>query len=337
MLPQEDLLKDKSYTETKKYKRGTNMDSTYEGLKNTAKKAIDLKGLFESWYEAQKMCKEEKLIANLNKTNISLESFCIDGEIIIDEWNSKSKDSENQPKVLYILREENGSHSDEYDEDDNRIIGHFYKNKDDFWIKEQLCGTKTAKYEKLPPLIKKLVNVQYILEQMKTVDDSENYFRFDDESCKVNIGHMAFMNLNKLGGDSSVHWPTFKAYISCFKELIKREIEILNPDIIVCCGTYGTLKLEVYEDKDMQERETYKIKDKNCIIYNLPHPAARGIKIVEYGKKEILNPKNDIDVVLKEKIKEKLKAIKKRIDNNDEKFSIDVLRNLLEDLEGYGE
>lgn len=87
----------------------------------------------------------------------------------------------------------------------------------------------------------------------------------------------------------------------------------------------------------MQEREEYKIKDKNCIIYNLPHPAARGIKIVEYGKKEILNPKDNIDVVSKEKIKEKLEAIKKRIGNNDEKFSIDMLRNLLEDLEGYVE
>lgn len=46
------------------------------------------------------------------------------------------------------------------------------------------------------------------------------------------------MNINKRGGSSSTDFKELNKYAEKYKEFIKREIEIINPDYIICCGSY---------------------------------------------------------------------------------------------------
>lgn len=48
------------------------------------------------------------------------------------------------------------------------------------------------------------------------------------------LRYVAFMNINKRGGFTSC--PGLDAYVKKYKDLIDREIRIISPDIIVCCG-----------------------------------------------------------------------------------------------------
>lgn len=47
--------------------------------------------------------------------------------------------------------------------------------------------------------------------------------------------YVAFMNINKRGGFTECE-TDLDDYVEKYKDLIDREIKIISPDIIVCCG-----------------------------------------------------------------------------------------------------
>lgn len=51
------------------------------------------------------------------------------------------------------------------------------------------------------------------------------------------LRYVAFMNINKRGGFTSCQPGRLAAYAKKYKDLIDREIRIISPDIIVCCGS----------------------------------------------------------------------------------------------------
>lgn len=79
------------------------------------------------------------------------------------------------------------------------------------------------------------------------------------------IGKIAFTNVNKVRGDNRSKKEYFKlSEEPLVKELIKKEIEIINPKIIVCCGT---------------ARPTFPLPDSfSGNLYIMPHPGARKSK-----------------------------------------------------------
>ena len=96
------------------------------------------------------------------------------------------------------------------------------------------------------------------------------------------------MNINKRGGASSADLIKLNDYAEKYKQYIKREIEIINPDYIVCCGTYWQIIDHVYDYwKSEEEWENAKKSDPDIDIYyklninrkivpaiNVYHPAA---------------------------------------------------------------
>ena len=48
--------------------------------------------------------------------------------------------------------------------------------------------------------------------------------------------YVAFMNINKRGGFTECE-TDLDAYVEKYEDLIDREIKIISPDIIVCCGS----------------------------------------------------------------------------------------------------
>ena len=51
------------------------------------------------------------------------------------------------------------------------------------------------------------------------------------------LRYVAFMNINKRGGFTECKTKLLRDYAQNYKDLIDREIKIISPDIIVCCGS----------------------------------------------------------------------------------------------------
>lgn len=280
----------------------------------------DLQDLFRVWYQEQKAIDMNGVLGkNVKKRGISLDSFCVDG-VINDKvyWDNNKKDK----RILFILREENGSHVTAKDEEDNIIIGEG-PERENFWVKDQFreCGDNNKRDARLPVMLKKLINVRLLIDAVDTKKGLN-----EESTCAELMETTAFMNINKMGGYSSVHWPTLIAYAEEFSAQIKKEIEILSPDIVVCCGTYWLLKEKVltkdkWEESDREFVSYLTLNDKAMKVYDLPHTARRGIKVMEYGRQEIISENNaDHDTENQEidTIKKKIKDYIDSADNNPE-------------------
>ena len=76
------------------------------------------------------------------------------------------------------------------------------------------------------------------------------------------LGQWAFTNLNKVRGRESSgkeYWTLANADIS--GQLLRAELDILQPKIVVCCGTSVVFHAHV--------------KSFSGVVINMPHPAAR--------------------------------------------------------------
>ena len=87
------------------------------------------------------------------------------------------------------------------------------------------------------------------------------------------------INLKKTGGGhTSVDKEISKAALEN-EEIIKKQIELYNPDIIICCGTAGNFVNSILDPKEinwtMTQRGVEYIKDKGKTILSFAHPEAR--------------------------------------------------------------
>jgi len=146
--------------------------------------------------------------------------------------NEKSYNEASPKKVLYILQE---SHTPV---DDEEYLSCY------FWIRNRIHMGKRDR-----PVIARIQKMHNII------------MGKDDADLKA----AAYMNVNKNGSkkelDGRLNESQFVKYAMHFSQFIKREIEILNPDYIVCCGneTYDAIKSMVGDNK---------------ILLNMIHPSA---------------------------------------------------------------
>lgn len=76
------------------------------------------------------------------------------------------------------------------------------------------------------------------------------------------IGTLAFTNMNKVrGGSQSADSYWSLAYAPISGELLRKELEIIQPKVIVCCGTHREFLCHV--------------PDFNGVVIHMPHPGAR--------------------------------------------------------------
>lgn len=195
-----------------------------------------------------------------------MDSFTVDGAVDAQKWESNEG-----KRVLFILKEANGSNS--------VINGKIDDNS--FWFKDCICDNNNRMSK---PMFKRIATLyKFVLGE--NVKDCQRHEWDQDNKKELRdiLKNVAYMNINKKGGDKKTNMTKLNQYAKEYREEIKQEIEILNPDYIVCGGTYWQIVDSVLgEFKRLKENDRwseennfcirYELPDKKCQIYNCWHP-----------------------------------------------------------------
>jgi len=83
---------------------------------------------------------------------------------------------------------------------------------------------------------------------------------------------VAYINMRKTAGGSSTNKKSFDAHVKDYAPYIKRQIELIEPDVIVLGGTFKSVKKHIFPQ---MEHVCKRIHRHNKIIFiNAFHPAA---------------------------------------------------------------
>ena len=213
-------------------------------------RSAELEKLFDEWrkrhisedYSNDKISKNK-----ISKNKISKNNFIPDG--IIDEASYM----QSPKKILFIAKEAACL------KEENTIEKNFeIAQNDGFWCRRVVLGEEergTRFSSGLALLANAILN-----ENFETPEKDISALRY-----------VAFMNINKRGGFTECE-TDLDAYVEKYKDLIDREIKIISPDIIVCCGmgVRGCLSgvdsckslpvLEVYHPSARYKTDTDRLK-----------------------------------------------------------------------------
>jgi len=171
--------------------------------------------------------------------------FNYDGVISNEDWNNSST------KVLFVLKETNRANQNIIDAINRALI-----TKESGWWKGKVLrrvgrwAYGLLNYENETPSFK---------------DAKTNYKSF--------IKNIAYINMKKSSGGSSTKKKPFNSHVEEFAPFIRRQIELINPDIVVLCGTYKQIKKNVFPELEKVSERIHKYG--NMIFINAFHPAAR--------------------------------------------------------------
>lgn len=202
-------------------------------------RSAELEKLFEEWRERHES-------ENCSSENISKSNFIPDG--IIDEASYM----QSPKKILFVAKEAACLKKGNTIEKNFEIA-----QNDGFWCRRVVLGEEggTRFSSGLALLANAILN-----ENFETPEKDISALRY-----------VAFMNINKRGGFTECE-TDLDAYVEKYKDLIDREIKIISPDIIVCCGmgVRGCLSgvdscksvpvLEVYHPSYWFVKDTDKLK-----------------------------------------------------------------------------
>lgn len=167
-------------------------------------RSAELEKLFEEWRERHES-------ENCSSENISKSNFIPDG--IIDEASYM----QSPKKILFVAKEAACLKKGNTIEKNFEIA-----QNDGFWCRRVVLGEEggTRFSSGLALLANAILN-----ENFETPEKDISALRY-----------VAFMNINKRGGFTECE-TDLDAYVGKYKDLIDREIKIISPDIIVCCGS----------------------------------------------------------------------------------------------------
>lgn len=191
---------------------------------NWQEKEAQLNDLFKRWQSAQIEDNEYESYRNKDYC-IEIHSFAKDGFIAPEAYWSAPE------RVLFIGKEAHITYKKEQGE---RIAA-----DDVFFLKKQiesniLMGKPMAKSQKsIDGGLALLYNA---------------YRSCDFENLNLDtmpLRSVGFMNLNKRGGTQKCRMDALGVYIRIFRDYLVAQIEIMEPDIIICCGCHDTVKKQL--------------------------------------------------------------------------------------------
>lgn len=190
--------------------------------------------------------------------------FNSDGIICEEEWKKQDK------KILFILKE--AYHRD-------------IKIVNDYDLAEDLCNNGLWKN------IWKRV-AEWSCGLVKTTSNyTEPYRSLNEAEANSYLKKVAVINIKKSDGKSKSDYNEIIQYAEYDAEEILREIEIINPDIIVCGYTIGPLNATLkkmdptfvpFKYNKKATSENYHYVWKNRIVIDYYHPAARYPALMSY-------------------------------------------------------
>lgn len=168
-------------------------------------RSAELEKLFDEW-------RKRHISEDYSNDKISKNNFIPDG--IIDEASYM----QSPKKLLFIAKEAACLDKTEKTAEENFETA----QKDGFWCRRVVLGEEggTRFSSGLALLANAILN-----ENFETPEKDISALRY-----------VAFMNINKRGGFTECE-TDLSGYVKNYKDLIDREIRIISPDIIVCCGS----------------------------------------------------------------------------------------------------
>ena len=148
---------------------------------------------------------------------------------IFDEWKEKrnniipdgivniGKYSESKIKVLYILKEVNGG-----------------KN----WNLRDFLNINGGRFQTW----NNIARWQYGIENFEEQNLWDKVEHIEEEFRKKQLRKIAVVNLKKVPGTETSEMSEIRKYAWNDRELLKRQISLYEPNIIVCCGTGEIVK-----------------------------------------------------------------------------------------------
>ncbi len=172
--------------------------------------------------------------------------FNPDGIVNKTMWNKSSK------KILFILKETNGAEQD--------LTEAIQRSS------EQKTGWHKGK------VLRRVGRWAYGLEHFN--GDIPSFEEAKSYQFKAPV-NTAYINLKKSSGGARTNEKLFHSHVEKYADLIKQQIELINPDIIVMGGTYKYLKKYVFPDEQMVKvSERVHTVNNTRIAINAWHPAA---------------------------------------------------------------
>ena len=169
-------------------------------------RSAELEKLFDEW-------RKRHISEDYSNDKISKNNFIPDG--IIDEASYM----QSPKKILFIAKEAACLDKKKKTAEENFETA----QKDGFWCRRVVLGGEggTRFSSGLALLANAILN-----ENFETPEKDISALRY-----------VAFMNINKRGGFTECKTKLLRDYAQNYKDLIDREIRIISPDIIVCCGS----------------------------------------------------------------------------------------------------
>lgn len=230
-------------------------------------RTIKIKEIFSKQKSTKKMITQQQ-VRDLNietikeyGTNVQL-----DGIINLGIYNA------TQPKILWVLKEGNWGddyfdteedHNDKTDEVINNIIKKYYE--DDYYSDVTVYPKWRASFE----------NIFYIshgiIEGVSKYDDMSNIDNKAHIDGKYYLNNIAFINIKKNPGGSRANSSRIAESYNRHKDFILKQINTINPDIIINCSGVESLTLDLAEGA-IKNHERNFVATTNRLIINAYHP-----------------------------------------------------------------
>lgn len=182
----------------------------------------------------------DTLIKEWKNNRPDYEDFSDDGILIEEIW------SQTIPKVLFLLKEPNS--------DFVHIRGNSYSPKSGnshvFWRNINIWQYILSEFwnDRVPSL-----------DKIKIVKEKD-------------VNSIAYVNLKKCNENNSISkLQNIREYVLNDNLFLKRQLELINPDIILCCGTMKFYK-ELFSSQFISQN-VYRTKD--WLVVDFYHPSCR--------------------------------------------------------------
>ena len=272
------------------------------GYEKTIEKIEELEDLFKIWQKAH-ICEDENScndtlpngeeIIDKIKTGkyltIARDSFVKDGFI--------SKDGNNNFNgILFILKEANvlnygAGRENAYECEPYRDEQFDFYRK---YIENKKIDNRSNQKEKMG-------RIAYYLENIKdNKKDKDIEIIKENNNYKDSLDRAAFMNLNKRGGANKTNDGCLYSYIRKYKKFIEKQIELIDPKIIICIGTYRYL----YSIGIINEHNEKKYFDMWHTAYPMPRKKDESGKVIKNNRNMTYGLGNkNVDLYLEEFVK----------------------------------
>lgn len=212
----------------------------------------------------------EELFTEWKKDEIFHSNFYADGIVNENIWFENDK----HPKILYILKE----------------VHETGKNRECNFVKDADMDVQNGYNKGLFMWRKIAAHTRCILDKDYTFNADEMK---DSDAYLKAVNQIAIINLKKASGGSdtnsvkSTESLNYQWHTENYNEFIQRQISIISPTIIICCGTFKDCKKHIfttnenladydfYFEETTKEYKRFNVFELNngCLVFDNDHPS----------------------------------------------------------------